>query len=146
MSSLPDQPTMNVGSPLCHRPTSLCCTYPPCTSTCHRTASSSDWGKFAGVSDRLAVVNQERRAPGCKVRQISRRCLALGRRQRRTEVSHRVEVQNCNQLRRAPGESLHRTAADQICTQARNLPGKRNVLLVIVAVKGGGFRRCVVEN
>src|ERR1035441_10144660 len=45
---LGDQPTMNVGSPPCHRPTSLCCTCPPCTSTCHRTASSNDRGEFPG--------------------------------------------------------------------------------------------------
>src|ERR1039457_3028332 len=48
------QPPMNVGIPPCHRPTSLCCTCPPCTSTCHRTASSNDRGKFPGVSPQQA--------------------------------------------------------------------------------------------
>ena len=55
-------------------------------------------------------------------------------------------MQDRDQMRRDPGESLHRTFADHIRTQAGYLLGKRNVCLVIVAIEDGGVRRSVVKN
>jgi len=97
-------------------------------------------------SHRLAVIDQQGRAPDAKFGTSAAAACPSGDASAALRSAIDSKFKGRDRIRRAPGESLHRTVADQIRTQTRNRLSKRDVRLVIVAVKGGRVRRSVVQN